>query len=130
MKTKHLGQTKTKQQTGFKILDPIDRIKASKSFGVDFWNAYEFNYLDANKNPVLKVLEIKIPSSSKYIVESKSLKVYLNSFYKKTFVHEKDVLIKIEKDLNRLTKSSISLRFIKKFPISNFITGLVVSEPN
>lgn len=120
MKTKHLGKTKTKQQTGFKILDPIARIKASKSYGIDYWNAYEFSYLDSNKNPVLKVLEIKIPSSSIYIVESKSLKVYLNSFYKKIFIHEKDVLIKIEKDLNRLTKSSTSLRFVKKFP----------SEPN
>ena len=43
-----------------------------------------------------------------------------NAFYKKIFIHEKDVLIKIEKDLNRLTKSSTSLRFVKKFP----------SEPN
>ena len=116
MKTKHLGKTKIKNQNGFKILDPIERIKVSKSFGFDFWNAYEFSYLDSNKLPVLKVLEIKIPSSSIYISESKSLKVYLNSFYKKTFLHEKDVLMKIQKDLNRLTKSSISLKFVKKFP--------------
>ena len=55
MKTKHLGKTNTNKPTGFKILDPIPRNKISKSFGVDFWNAYEFSYLDSNKNPMLKV---------------------------------------------------------------------------
>ena len=84
MKTKHLGKTNTNKPIGFKILDPIPRNNISKSFGVDFWNAYEFSYLDSNKNPVLKVMEIKIPSSSINIVESKSLKLYLNSYYKKT----------------------------------------------
>ena len=115
MKTKHLGKTNTNKPTGFKILDPIPRNKISKSFGVDFWNAYEFSYLDSNKNPMLKVMEIKIPSSSINIVESKSLKLYLNSYYKKTFTNEKDVLLKIQKDINKVTKSSVSIKFVKKF---------------
>ena len=83
MKTKHLGKNNTKTPVGYRILDPIIRDRLSESHGVDIWNAYEFSYLDANKLPVLKVLEITIPSCSKYIVESKSLKLYLNSFYKK-----------------------------------------------
>ena len=115
MKTKHLGKTNTNKPSGFKILDPIPRNKISKSFGVDFWNAYEFSYLDSNKNPMLKVMEIKIPSSSVNIVESKSLKLYLNSYYKKTFANEKDVLLKIQKDINKVTKSSVSIKFVKKF---------------
>ena len=78
MKTKHLGKNNTKTPVGYKILDPIIRDRLSESHGVDIWNAYEFSYLDANKLPVLKVLEITIPSCSKYIVESKSLKLYLN----------------------------------------------------
>ena len=97
MKTKHLGKIITKTPVGYKILDPIIRDRLSESHGIDIWNAYEFSYLDANKLPVLKVLEITIPSCSKYIVESKSLKLYLNSFYKKKFIYEKDVLKKNSK---------------------------------
>ncbi|MDA0976910.1 MAG: 7-cyano-7-deazaguanine reductase [Proteobacteria bacterium] len=117
MKTKHLGKNNTKTQVGYKILDPIIRDRLSESYGIDIWNAYEFSYLDANNLPVLKVLEISIPSCSKYIVESKSLKLYLNSFYNKKFIYEKDVLKKIQKDLNKITKSETNLRFIKKFSI-------------
>jgi len=117
MKTKHLGKNKSNTLTSYKILDPIERIRSSKSYGYDFWNAYEFSYLDANKQPTLKVLEIKIPATSKFIIESKSLKLYLNSFYKKTFLSDSDVLTKIKKDLSKASKANIELKFIKKFQI-------------
>ena len=117
MKTKHLGKNKSNPITGYKILDPIKRIRSSESYGYDFWNAYEFSYLDVNKQPTLKVLEIKIPVTSKFIIESKSLKLYLNSFYKKTFSSDSDVLTKIKKDLSKVSKANIELKFIKKFQI-------------
>ena len=115
MKTKHLGRNDFKRQTGYKILDPIERIRSSESHGYDFWNAYEFSYLDINKQPTLKVLEIKIPAASDFIIESKSLKLYLNSFYKKSFTSETAVLKKIHKDLLKVSKSNVELKFIKKF---------------
>ena len=70
MKTKHLGRNDFKRQTGYKILDPIKRLRSSSAYGHDFWNAYEFTYLDKKNLPVLKVLEITIPADSKFIVES------------------------------------------------------------
>jgi 7-cyano-7-deazaguanine reductase len=115
MKTKHLGKNNAKPAIGYKILDPIERIRSSESLGYDFWNAYEFSYLDVNKQPTLKVLEIKIPVSSKFIIESKSLKLYLNSFYKKTFLSDRDVLTKIKRDLSKVSSTDIELKFIKKF---------------
>ena len=117
MKTKYLGKNDSKPQTGYKILDPIKRIRSSESYGFDFWNAYEFSYLDVNKQPTLKVLEIKIPVTSEFIIESKSLKLYLNSFYKKSFTSDKDVLAKIQKDLLKVSSSNIDIRFIKKFEV-------------
>jgi len=115
MKTKHLGKNDHKPQTGYKILDPIKRVRSSESHGYDFWNAYEFSYLDVNKQPTLKVLEIKVPATSKFIIESKSLKLYLNSFYKKSFTSETAVLKRIQKDLLKASKSNIELKFIKNF---------------
>ena len=118
MKTKFLGNNNTSINSpgSSKILDPIVRQnKSSAIFGVDYWNAYEFSFLDSNRHPLLKVVEIVIPASSARTVESKSLKLYLNSFYKKKFENEADVLIKITKDLSRLTKSEVKAKFIKKF---------------
>lgn len=48
--------------------------------GFDTWNCYEVSALCDNGYPANLVVKITYPSNSKYIVESKSLKLYLNSF--------------------------------------------------
>ncbi len=48
--------------------------------GVDVWHAYEVSFLLENGAPVSGLLKLVYPSSSENIVESKSLKLYLNSF--------------------------------------------------
>lgn len=48
--------------------------------GVDVWNAYEVSTLTTKGLPVAGVMKIMYPCDSKYIVESKSIKLYLNSF--------------------------------------------------
>lgn len=49
-------------------------------YGKDTWNCYEFSTLTNNGFPVSGLLRIVYPSDSTCIVESKSLKLYLNSF--------------------------------------------------
>ena len=48
--------------------------------GFDTWNCYEFSTLTDNGFPVCGVIRISYPSNSPNIVESKSLKLYMNSF--------------------------------------------------
>jgi len=48
--------------------------------GYDMWNCYEFSTLSDNGFPVSGLMRILYPSDSVNIVESKSLKLYLNSF--------------------------------------------------
>ena len=48
--------------------------------GFDVWHAYEFSCLTENGMPVTRLLKLKYNSTSPFIVESKSLKLYLNSF--------------------------------------------------
>ena len=98
-----------------KSLDPIQRKISYSKYGIDFWNAYEFNYLNKNNVPVLKVLEIRIPSKSKITIESKSLKIYLNSFYNKSFSNEAEILKIMKNDLENIIKSPVRLSFINKF---------------
>jgi 7-cyano-7-deazaguanine reductase len=53
----------------------------SDSFvGVDTWNCYEVSAITTKGQPVAGMLKIVCPSDSKYHVESKSIKLYLNSF--------------------------------------------------
>ena len=99
MSRKYLGKKSQKilSKDQFSILDPIDRsIEISKYdnltpsiFGKDIWNAYEFSYLDKNLIPHLAVLEKVIPSNSAKTVESKSMKLYLNSFYDRSYKSKK-----------------------------------------
>ena len=48
--------------------------------GNDTWNAYEISALTNSGLPVTGIAKIVYPCSSKYIVESKSIKLYFNSF--------------------------------------------------
>ena len=53
----------------------------SDSFvGVDTWNAYEVSAITTKGQPVAGMLKIVCPSDSEFHVESKSIKLYLNSF--------------------------------------------------
>lgn len=55
-------------------------IDASPPFhGVDIWNVYELSWLTRRGKPVVATAEIRIPATSPNIIESKSLKLYLNS---------------------------------------------------
>jgi 7-cyano-7-deazaguanine reductase len=69
--------------------------------GLDIWNAYEFSFLDETGKPQNHILQIAYSCNSFNIVESKSLKLYLNSFnqYKFTLIQALD---RIRNDLQAL----------------------------
>jgi 7-cyano-7-deazaguanine reductase len=48
--------------------------------GVDVWNAYELSWLDPRGKPRVALAEFRVPAASPAIIESKSLKLYLNGF--------------------------------------------------
>ncbi|MGZ3159289.1 MAG: NADPH-dependent 7-cyano-7-deazaguanine reductase QueF [Burkholderiaceae bacterium] len=49
-------------------------------FGIDIWNAYEVSWLNLRGKPQVAIATIRVPADSSNIVESKSFKLYLNSF--------------------------------------------------
>ena len=118
MKTKVLGKKSKKPYfSGKDLLDSIPRNGKKIEHGIDIWNVYDFMFKDKKKVPHLKVLEIIIPSNSKFIVESKSMKLYLNSFYDIAFTNQSEILKKIKRDLKSLIKDDVKLRFIDKFSV-------------
>ena len=53
--------------------------------GVDIWNAYELSWLTPQGKPVVAMCEFRIPCESPNLIESKSIKLYLNSFNQTRF---------------------------------------------
>ena len=118
MKTKVLGKKSNKSNiSGKEYLDSIPRVSKKIKHGIDIWNVYDFMFKNNRGVPHLKVLEIIIPSNSKFIVESKSMKLYLNSFYDIAFTNQSEILKKIKRDLKSLIKDDVKLRFIDKFSV-------------
>ena len=115
MKTKVLGKdTSNLKLKGQKLLEKIRRKKSDIKHGIDIWNVYDFLYLN-NNLPSLKILEIKIPSSTLFTIESKSMKLYLNGFYNQSFKSEQTVIQQIKNDLEGFLNAKIKLSIIKKF---------------
>ncbi len=119
MKIKYLGQQSTPKLDSYSpdFLDSIPRHNQhlNKFFGLDYWNAYEFSYLNSKNLPVIEALEIKIPMHSAFTVESKSLKIYLASFYNKKFNNSTRAYKLIEGDLSKLLNSQVSVRKLNRF---------------
>lgn len=67
--------------------------------GGDLWRAFEVTWLNLKGRPTFRILEFFVPRSSSHIVESKSLKLYLNSFCQSRF-EEAEVLSLLERDLS------------------------------
>lgn len=79
-------------------------------YGVDVWNAYEVSWLNAKGKPQIMVLEVIVPCDSPNIFESKSLKLYLNSFNSTGFKDKGEVLSTIATDLSQVAGKAVSLR--------------------
>ena len=134
MKPKYLG--KHNSLSRHFSLDRISRKDSRKdfnefeSFGLDIWNAYEFSYL-LNGKPKIAVLEISISSNSKYTIESKSMKLFLNSFFNKNYANQAEVINIISKRISKTCNSEVKIvskSSFKTFDIDNFSnkSGLLV----
>ena len=77
--------------------------------GEDIWNCYELSWLAPSGLPQVGVLTLHVPAESPCIVESKSLKLYLNGLNGATFEDAEDVAGVIEADLSKETGSAVGV---------------------
>ncbi len=77
--------------------------------GEDVWNAYELSWLSPSGLPLVALLELRVPCDSDFLVESKSLKLYMNSFANSVFVDRAAVAARIGTDLSALLKTRVGL---------------------
>jgi len=69
-------------------------------FGVDIWNAFELSWLNEKGKPNVAIAQITFPCELPFLIESKSLKLYFNSFNQTKIATAEEVRETIERDLS------------------------------
>jgi 7-cyano-7-deazaguanine reductase len=78
--------------------------------GEDIWNAYEVSWLNPKGKPVVALATFRVPATSPNLVESKSFKLYLNSFNQTTFADLASVEAALHDDLSAAAGSPVSVK--------------------
>lgn len=77
--------------------------------GCDLWTAYELSWLSPGGKPEIAIAEFRVPCDSEYLVESKSFKLYLNSFCQSPFPGRDEVEATLARDLAGATGSEVGV---------------------
>ena len=69
-------------------------------FGADMWTAFELSWLGARGKPQVALAHFTVPCETLNIIESKSFKLYLNSFNNTRFATVDEVKARLRADLS------------------------------
>ncbi len=78
-------------------------------FGIDIWNHYEVSWLTPRGLPRVAVATIVVPCLSANVIESKSMKLYFNTFNNTPFASPEDVERTAAADLSRCAGAPVSV---------------------
>ena len=117
------------------LLYPIPRTKARGAdasailpfVGVDLWTAFEISWLNSHGLPQLAIGEFIFPCTSSAIVESKSFKLYLNSFIQTQFSSMEEVHKILTADLAAATGATVDVLL---YDIAEYNGFKPISEPD
>ena len=89
-------------------------------YGQDVWTAFELSWLNMKGKPQVAIAEFIIPANSKSIVESKSFKLYLNSFNQTKLNGIEDLQNTLTQDLSEGFGAEIT---VKLFAVNDYPLG-------
>ena len=93
--------------------------------GADIWTLYELSWLNAKGLPQVAVGHVELSHTTVNLVESKSFKLYLNSFNQTRFGSWEDVRHTLERDLSACARGDVTVSLyrldeIEGQPIAHF----------
>ena len=91
--------------------------------GVDLWTGFELSWLNAKGKPEIALADFTFPCNSPFLVESKSFKLYLNSYNQSKFSSWEEVRQTLIKDLTSAAQTAVQVVLFSHshpFPISSF----------
>jgi len=101
--------TPYKDQYDASLLYPIPRLAKREEIGVpatlpflgaDLWTAYELSWLNPRGKPQVAIAHVTVPCETPNIIESKSFKLYLNSYNNTKFADAAEVQGRLRTDLD------------------------------
>lgn len=78
--------------------------------GEDIWHGYELSWLNSLGLPQVAVAEFRVPADSTNLIESKSFKLYLNSYNDSRWASWQAVEQKLTEDLSQCAGQSVTVR--------------------
>lgn len=78
-------------------------------YGVDIWNGYELSWLNSKGKPLVAIMQCHVPFDSPNLIESKSFKLYLNSFNQTHVSSTRELQTILEKDLSSCAGASVKV---------------------
>lgn len=91
--------------------------------GCDIWTLYEISWLNAKGLPQVAIGEVSIPATSANLIESKSFKLYLNSYNQTRFDSWEQVQTTMATDLSNCAGETVSVTLI---PVADFENSKIV----
>lgn len=77
--------------------------------GQDIWTGYELSWLNSKGKPMVAVATFVFPCQSSHIIESKSFKLYLNSFNQTRFASIEEVHQALTRDLSATVNANVNV---------------------
>ena len=121
LKSLKLGQkTEYASQYDHTLLQPVPRalnrdglgITQNQPFtiGADIWTAYEISWINEKGLPQVAIADIYLDYQSQNLIESKSFKLYLNSFNQSKFADFNSVQQTMQRDLSECAQGDVKVR--------------------
>lgn len=80
--------------------------------GSDIWTAFELSWLDAKGKPVVAIASFEFEQSNPYLIESKSFKLYLNSFNQSKFDAPEQLIELMTQDLSKAAGGKVTIQLL------------------
>lgn len=94
--------------------------------GEDIWNIYELSWLSPSGRPEVAIAELRVPADSPFLIESKSLKLYCNSFNMTSFHNGGAVRETIIRDVSRAAGTEVEVSLIE----ADHFGRMTLAEPH
>lgn len=85
----------------------LDDTDALPFIGEDIWHGYELSWLNPKGKPMVALATFVVPVTSANLIESKSFKLYLNSFNQSRFADLRQVYQALQRDLSACAGSMV-----------------------
>jgi len=92
-------------------------------FGMDIWNAYELSWLNQRGKPQVAIATLLVPADTPNMIESKSMKLYLNSLNQTRIDSQEDLVALLQSDLSAALGAEIQIKLLASQDFGKQVMG-------